>query len=107
MRSTDHVSIVVLTLCLAGCINSGTLIKVKGDGSGTIEQTLLMNTATLKGMMGGLDAQGQLKQSGPFNEADLKKAAENMGKGVRFVSSTPMSHGGFDGAKAIFAFDDI
>ena len=30
-----------------------------------------------------------------------------MGKGVRFVSSTPLKEGAFEGAKAIFAFDDI
>jgi hypothetical protein len=107
MRRVRHVSLVIFAVCLTGCLNSATLIKVKPDGSGTIEQTLLMNTAARKSMMGGLDAQGQFKTSGPFTEAELKKAAEAMGKGVRFVSSTPMAQGGFEGAKALFAFDDI
>ena len=48
-----------------GCINSSTLIKVKPDGSGTIEQTMLMNMAALKGMMAGLDAKGQMKDDRP------------------------------------------
>ena len=38
----------------SGCIRSATLINVKPDGSGTIEQTVLMNAAALKGMLGGL-----------------------------------------------------
>ena len=38
----------------SGCIRSATLITVKPDGTGTIEQTVLMNAAALKGMLGGL-----------------------------------------------------
>ena len=30
-----------------------------------------------------------------------------MGKGVRLVSTEPVKAGGFEGSKAIFAFDDI
>ena len=38
----------------SGCIRSATLITVKPDGTGTVEQTVLMNAAALKGMLGGL-----------------------------------------------------
>jgi hypothetical protein len=94
-------------VCFTGCINSGTLIKVKADGSGTVEQTILMNVATLKGLMAGMDPKGEMKQAPPFSEAQLKQAAAKLGKGVRFVSSTPMAQGGFEGVKAIYAFEDI
>lgn len=101
------VFVLLATVLSAGCLNSATLLKVKPDGSGTIEQTLLLNMAAFKGMLGGLQT-GATKESGrPFDEAEMKKAAERMGKGVRFVSSTPLKSGGFEGAKAIFAFDDI
>jgi hypothetical protein len=107
MRYTRLIALVSLTFALTGCINSGTLIKVKPDGSGTIEQTLLMNMSLLKGMMASVDASGQTKPSSPFSEEQLKQSAARLGKGVRFVSSTPMAQGGFEGAKAIYAFDDI
>jgi hypothetical protein len=97
----------VLALTLTGCINSTTLIKVKPDGSGTIEQSLLMNTATLKTLTGGLEVQGQAKPSTPFSQAEFEKMAQALGPGVRLVSTTPVTEGGFEGAKAIFAFDDI
>jgi hypothetical protein len=42
-----------------------------------------------------------------FSEADLKKMAEQAGPGVRFVSSTPLTEGDKQGAKVVFAFDDI
>jgi hypothetical protein len=53
--------------------------------------------------MGG----GQLKESGGgmMNEAEFKRTAERMG--VKPVSLTPVKQGGFEGAKAIFAFDDV
>ena len=106
MRILRVVTILAVSVCLTGCINSGTLIKVKADGSGTVEQTLLMNVATLKAMMSGIDPKGEMQKS-PFSDAQLKQVAERLGKGVRFVSSTPMSQGGFEGVKAIYAFDDI
>ena len=89
----------------SGCINSASLVKIKPDGSGTIEQTMLVNMAAIKGLMSGMGA-GQTKESGGvLNEAEFKRAGERMG--VRPVSLTPMKEGGFEGAKAIYAFDDI
>jgi hypothetical protein len=96
-----------LAVCLSGCINSSTLVKVKPDGSGTIEQTLLVNAQALKGLMAGMGG-GQMKEStnpGVPNEAEFKRAAERMG--VKPVSITPLKENGFEGSKAIFAFDDI
>ena len=98
--------VVVVACTLSGCINSASLVRIKPDGSGTIEQTLLVNTATLKGLMAGLGAQGQVKETpGVFTEAEFKRTAERMG--VKPVSLTPLKEGGFEGAKAIFAFDDV
>ena len=48
---------------LSGCINSSTLVKVKPDGSGTIEQTMLVNAGALKGLMAGMGG-GQIKEGG-------------------------------------------
>jgi hypothetical protein len=92
-------------VALSACINSSSLVKVKPDGSGTIEQTMLVNLAAVKGLLAGVGA-GQTKESGGIlNEAEFKRIAERMG--VRPVSLTPVKEGGFEGAKAVFAFDDI
>ena len=105
MRSLRVLLAVVTSVALTGCINSTTLIKLKADGSGTVEQTTLMNTAALKAMMPGAE-----KQMGGavVNKADLERTAARMGKGVRLVSAEPAKGAnGFEGSKAIFAFDDI
>jgi hypothetical protein len=101
-----RVLLVVLTsVALTGCLNSTTLIKLKADGSGTVEQTTLMNVAALKAMVPGADK--QMSGSG-VNQADLERTAARMGKGVRLVSAEPFkAANGFEGSKAIFAFDDI
>jgi hypothetical protein len=41
------------------------------------------------------------------NQDNLKRQAELMGKGVRLLSAEPAKSGGFEGVKAVFAFDDI
>ena len=94
-----------LGVAVSGCINSASLIKVKPDGSGTIEQTMMVNMAALKGLMAGMGATQGKESGGMLNEAEFKRAGERMG--VRPVSLTPMKEGGFEGAKAIYAFDDI
>jgi hypothetical protein len=106
MAARRVVILLALGMVTSGCLNSASLIKVKPDGSGTIEQTMLVNFAAVKGLMAGMGATAQGKESeGILNEADFKRAGERMG--VRPVSLTPMKQGNFQGAKAVYAFDDI
>lgn len=93
------------TTTLTACLNSTTVVTVKPDGSGTVEQTTLVNMAALKGMMPGAEKQS----GGPvINREDLERTAARMGKGVRLVSAEKATgEPGFEGTKAIYAFDDI
>ena len=98
--------LVVVGVSVSGCLNSASLIKVKPDGSGTLEQTLMVNMAAIKGLMAGMGATGKDSSgSGVLNEAEFKRAGERMG--MKPVSLTAMKQGNFEGAKAIYAFDDI
>jgi hypothetical protein len=105
MPRVQFALILSLSTVLTGCLQSGTLVKVKPDGSGTIEQTMLVNLQTFKGLMGAMGGQAKDVGSGVLNDADFKRAAERMG--VTPVSLTPLKEGAFEGAKAIFAFEDI
>lgn len=107
MRHIRVLLAVVTSVVLTGCINSTTLIKVKADGSGTVEQTTLVNLAAMKGMMPGMQQAGQTAPN-VVNRADLERTAARMGKGVRLLSAEPTKNAnGFEGVKAIFEFDDI
>jgi hypothetical protein len=95
---------------LAGCLNSTTVINVKADGSGTIDQTLLMSKqamAQLQQMTGALGQGGAAKKPSLFDEQSLRNAAASLGEGVTFVSATPMSTADADGTRAVYAFKDI
>lgn len=99
--------LVAAALC-AGCLRSATVISVKADGSGTVEQTMLVNMAFMKGMFNGMGGGQATQTPGTVNEADLKRSAQRMGEGVTFVSATPVkTDDGFEGSKATFAFTDI
>lgn len=103
-RYTLAVAVLAAALT-AGCISSDTLVKLNADGSGTIEERMMMSTSALNMMqsMGGEEG----KAADPFSVEELKKKADEMGEGVRFVSAEPIEANGMKGSKAIYAFDDI
>ena len=102
MRAVRLLLVLAAAMSLTACLNSTTLVKLKPDGSGTVEQTTLINMAALKGMSG---AQSPAPMS---NREELERTAAKMGKGVRLLSTEPIKGaGGFEGTKAIFSFDDI
>ncbi len=102
-----------LVLALTGCISSTTLITVRADGSGTIEQTTTMSTqavaqlAAMAGAFGGKNAKEPAKVPDFFTEAEARSAAAKMGPGVRFVSGTPIKTADLQGITAVYAFDDV
>jgi hypothetical protein len=109
---------VAAALCSA-CFQSDTVVRVKADGTGTIEQTSLANKEML-GMAAGMTKQA-VQSSGSdasrvpnldnigdlFDEAKIREQASSFGQGVRFVSSTPISQSGLTGVTSTFAFDDV
>lgn len=92
---------------VSGCITSDTLLKVKPNGSGTMEMTFLVNTQLFKelGTMMGGEVTSSSKSSMPSPE----KMAEEVKKlkGVRLVSQVPIKRDGLEGTKLVLAFDDI
>lgn len=114
---TRLVVLAPLVLALGGCITSETLVKLKADGSGTIEQTILVNEKTIEMIpkmmaeaMGGGEVKSSSKGSSPldaFDEEKLRAEAASLGEGVRFVSAEKITRGDLKGAKVIYAFDDV
>src|SRR3954466_335965 len=94
--------IALLSLPLVGCFQSSTVIHVKADGSGTIEQrTLLTETAldqlrTLA-ILGG----GNPDASDPTTEAQARTLAASIGPGVTYVSSNAITEGKSQGRETL------
>jgi hypothetical protein len=94
------------------------VIKLNADGSGTIEETVLMSKATIqqieamtKQMQDSVSKGGGAPEaSKPFDlldEKKLKQEAEQMGEGTAYVSATKLDTADSSGYKAIFSFKDI
>ncbi len=100
--------VVLAALPLVGCFESATVIKLKADGSGTIEQRLLLTDAAtdqLKAfaILGG----GSAAATDPTSEAQARSLAEAIGPGVTYVSSTPIKTPRGQGRDSVYAFTDI
>jgi hypothetical protein len=98
----------LLVLPLAGCFQSSTLIRVKADGSGTIEQRLLFTEQALEQLraftiLGG----GNADNADPTSEAQARALAAAIGPGVAYVSSMPVTSGRLQGRDSVYSFADV
>jgi hypothetical protein len=119
MRVLVRCVFVALMPALSGCITSETLIKLNADRSGTLEQLILVNMKTLEDMprmmadmLGGdvKSSKSSATSSSPLDALDetrLRAEAPTFGEGVRFVSVEKLARGDMQGARVIYAFDDV
>jgi hypothetical protein len=115
--------LMAVTTFLSGCITFLTEIKVRGDGSGTMVQTMTLNPEQMKEMMEGFAKQmgattteskeepkkeaSKQPEEGPFKESDLKNKAADLGNGVTFVSVEKIDTKTAAGVRVTYAFKDI
>ncbi len=115
--------IVAASVSLTGCITFLTEINVKGDGSGTMVQTITMNPEQIKKSMEGMakqmgatpseqkeepkDKSSKPSTKGPLAEKELKDKAADLGDGVTFVSAEEIDTKTAAGVRVTYAFKDI
>ncbi|MCP4267329.1 MAG: hypothetical protein GY777_17450 [Candidatus Brocadiaceae bacterium] len=111
---------------LVGCLQNKTVVKLNPDGSGTLEETVMVSKSFIKqmddmaksmisqmsagmGQAGQKDGQVEHKPNGfnIFDETKLTKKANEMGEGVTYLSGEKVSSDKFEGYKAIYNFTDI
>lgn len=108
----------VASFGISGCLQVEEIVKVKPDGSGTIEETVVIGKAFIEqmnAMTAGLGALGGDKPAEGakppgfqiMDEKKLKEAAAKKGEGVTFVSAKPVKTETGEGFTAIYAFTDI
>jgi hypothetical protein len=98
----------VTVLPLAGCFQASTVIRVKADGSGTIEQRLLLTDAAVDQMRAfAILSGGDAANADPTSEAQARSLAQALGPGVTYVSSEPVKAGSSQGRDSLYAFTDI
>jgi len=116
-----------VTLCAAvclfsGCIQDNTVINIKPDGSGTIEETVLMGNSfidMMEGMTRGMTEAKAQDDASPKEKPKsddsvvtemidkAKTNAKEFGEGVKFVSANPVKTETASGYTAVYSFNDI
>jgi hypothetical protein len=104
-RLLPYPLLLAMLLGLTGCLTFETLITVKPDGSGTVEQTFIVMNEMLRMalLFGGEDGE----PAELCDEAQLHEEAAAMGEGVRLIDAEAINDGDALGCRARFAFDDI
>ena len=104
--------LVALLLTLSGCFQVSTVVRVNPDGSGTVEERLLISKkllAQLNSFVQGFAADGAEppKPLDLFEPDKLREAAREMGEGVSYRSGKKLATADFEGYQAEYAFTDI
>ena len=113
MRFRALAIVPLLALSTAGCIQFETLVKVKGDGTGTVVQTMTMSGETMDMMKSMKGDGGKVEVGGKpmaLEAKDIEQAraeAAKMGEGVTFVKAEPIDTKDAKGMRAIYAFKDV
>jgi hypothetical protein len=112
MGSVKKILAAVLFMTLIpGCIEVSTLITIQKDGSGTIEETVLLSREIIE-MITELEkafAEDTLEYK-PFefyNEEDLKSQTAQFGDEVMFISSKKISRENKEGYLVMYEFRDL
>ncbi len=105
MKALKLVVLLVISLALMGCFESLVLLKLNKDGSGTIEETVVISDTFMELMksFGGQEAE----EEDLVDEEQLAEKAGSMGADVRLVSAEPVTTDRGAGYKAIYSFSDI
>jgi hypothetical protein len=106
MRLSSAAIIAFAAVVSTGCFQMSTVMKVNGDGSGTVEHRMLFTTKALA-QLRQFAALGGGRAVDPTSEQQARDMASTLGPGVTYVSSTPVTTPTGEGRDAIYAFTDV
>ena len=96
-----------MALSCTGCFQMTTVMKLKGDGSGTIDHRMLFTTQALAQLRQFAALGGGRGAIDPTSEQQAREMATALGPGVTYVSSQPVTTATGQGRDAIYAFADV
>ena len=114
-RALRPLLLLTLAAVLSGCFQTKSLIRLNADGSGTMEETVMLNAMMMMSFSGasllgdGLMAGGgqgvEMADDGPYSLEQLRTRAAEMGATLQSVEGKDILFG--SGYVAVFAFEDI
>ncbi len=112
MKNLNLFFIAILSIIIfSGCLKVNTKVNFNKDGSGTVEETVLMSDAVvalMKEFMSSFqDSTTTSEEFKLFKENELIEKSIEYGEGVEYVSGEEIKIDGWEGYKAVYSFDDI
>jgi hypothetical protein len=107
MRYVRLVLILAGAIMCGACFQFSTVLTLKADGSGTIDQRLLFTQAAVAQLRQFAALGGGGQEFDPLSEKQARDAATTMGQGVTYVSSTVINSSEGVGRDIKYAFTDI
>ena len=101
----------IISLLFGGCLEVETTINLNKDGSGTLEEKVLMRKEFVDMLSGfNLKSDNDSTKSTKFslfNSDELKSDASKYGDNVDYVSGKEINENGREGYKAVYKFQNI
>ena len=97
-------------ILFSGCLKVETTVKVNKDGSGTINEKVLMSRAFIDMLSQFAQSFGDSSEAEEFSffkEDELVESAKDYGEGVKYVSGEKISSDEWEGFHAVYSFDDL
>ena len=111
MKLIIRVSLVFFTAAiLNGCLQVETTLFVKKDGSGTIEEKVLMSRTfadMLKEFAQSFQDSASSEEFTLFKDDEIISGAQSFGKDVNYLSHEFISDENWEGYSAVYSFDDV
>ncbi len=108
---TNVIVLIISIVFFSGCLQVNTNIKVNPDGSGTIEETVMMSNEVIKMFKQFASSfsedSSKTEDFEMFKEEDARKRASDYGEGVEYVSGEHVNSDTQEGFKAIYSFKDL
>jgi hypothetical protein len=100
-----------VSLLFTGCIEVKTLVKVNNDGTGTIEETVIMSKEIIEMINEFTTAFASdsvnTEKFELFDEEKLRNQASNFGEGVTYLSGNKIAEDGREGFTSLYSFNNI
>jgi len=112
MKTSKQLFLLIVSFTiLSGCLQVDTTINVNKDGSGTIEEKVLMSDAVVdmmnQFMSSFQDSDNVAEEFNLYKEEELKEKSSDYGTSVEYISGEEIIIDGWQGYKAIYAFEDL
>jgi hypothetical protein len=107
MRSYALPALLFAAMTSSACFQMTTVLKVNGDGSGTIEHRMVYSKAALAQLRQFAALGGRGQSVDPASEQQARDLVTSIGPGVTYVTSSPVTSPTGAGREATYAFTDV